>query len=72
MSEVTQEVMKKAAQFGIAITGDDADHIAWSHTGYPCFWPRRDKTPLQNFQKQLYDFFKHARVVGLRKAMQTP
>jgi hypothetical protein len=66
---VSAEVRKKARQFGFALSDAQVEYIVWSKTGYPCFWPRPDKTPLQNFQKQLYDFFAFARRVGLSFAL---
>lgn len=66
---IGDEVRKKARQFGFEPTDGEIEHIIWSKTGYPCFWPRSDKTPLQNLQKQLYDFFAYAKRVGFAFAV---
>lgn len=64
------EVRKKGRQFGFSALSDaQVEHIIWAQTGYPGFWPRRHKTPLQNFQKQVYDFFATARRHGLAAAL---
>lgn len=39
---IANEVRKKARQFGFVLSDDELEHILWEHTGYPCFWPRRD------------------------------
>lgn len=66
---IGDEVRKKAAQFGFTLTEEQVEHVIWSKTGFPCFWPRADKTPLQNLQKQLYDFFAFAKRIGLVRAL---
>lgn len=66
---ILDETRKKARQFGFALTQAQCEHVIWSKTGFPCFWPRVDKTPLQNLQKQLYDFFAYAKRVGLEFAL---
>lgn len=32
------------------------DAILWEETGFPCYWPDRDKTPEENCRQQLREF----------------
>lgn len=54
---VDEVVLEEAAKFNIKPSENDIENIVWSHTGYPCFWPDREKTPEENFRKQLQDYF---------------
>lgn len=57
-------VRRAAARVGIAgLTAGDIEHVIWSETGYPCFWPRPEKSPQENFLAQVDEFFARLRPV---------
>lgn len=31
------------------------EHLIWSHTGYPCFWPNKNISAEENFRNQLLE-----------------
>jgi hypothetical protein len=64
-----EECKKMGRRFRIVVDDEQAEHIIWGKTGFPCFWSDRKKTPLQNFQKHLYDFFEFAKRIGIREAL---
>ncbi len=56
-------VVQMAAAAGIRVDADDVEHIIWSETGFPCFWPDRSVTPEENFRRQLREYFTRLRPV---------
>ncbi|TXH11813.1 MAG: hypothetical protein E6R04_00955 [Spirochaetes bacterium] len=51
-------VLEEAAKVGVrGLEEDEIENIIWSHTGFPCFWPNKEKTPEENFRTQLKEFF---------------
>lgn len=50
-------VLEEAAKVGVSVKEDEIENIIWSHTGFPCFWPDKEKTPEENFRAQLKEFF---------------
>ena len=56
-------VNEEARRVGVTMTDDYAEHIIWSETGFPCFWPDRTKTPEENFRIQVREFFSRLRPV---------
>lgn len=43
-------------ELGSGYSDADLDAILWEHTGFPHFWPDRDKTPQENCRQQLREF----------------
>ena len=60
---VLELVHQVARAAGVAITAAHAEHIIWAETGYPCFWPNRDKSPEENFRMQVREYFDRIRPV---------
>ena len=61
MTTILDVVMLEARRVGVTVTEDYAEHIIWSETGYPCFWPDRSKTPEENFRIQVREYFDRLR-----------
>ena len=58
MTTLYDAVIEEGAKFDIKPADDsEIENIIWSHTGYPCFWPNKDKTPEENFRAQLQEYF---------------
>lgn len=41
----------------LAAINAEIEHVIWSKTGYPCFWPDASKSPEENFRAQLAEYF---------------
>lgn len=50
---VLELIREEAAKAGVECDDKLAEHILWSQTGYPAFWPDPEKTPEQNLRDQL-------------------
>jgi hypothetical protein len=49
-------VKEEAEKFGLVLSDREADHVAWSETGFPCFWPDATKTPEENMRQQVREW----------------
>ena len=67
---VLDVMREEAAKCGKTVDKKDAEWILWEQTGYPCFWPDREKTPEENLRMQLHEFFSAASVQGLDACRQ--
>jgi hypothetical protein len=52
-------VKEEAAKFGLSLTDNEANDVAWNFTGFPSFWniPADGATPEECFRTQLKRYF---------------
>lgn len=67
---VIEAVQEEARFMGVFISREEADAIAWCHTGFPAFWniPRDGNTGEECMRKQVREFFGNWRSSGIDPA----
>jgi len=61
MPTVGDVVKDECLKAGVTIQDDQVEHVLWTGTGYPCFWPDAAKTPEENLRMQVREWAeKHA------------